>query len=68
MTESQGDGEKVTKQRRDRTVLAFTGAAALLALAVNFGITAFNSHKQKRKKKGLFQVDQMLALNIHIQL
>ncbi|KAF3431110.1 hypothetical protein FNV43_RR25840 [Rhamnella rubrinervis] len=53
MTESQGDSEKVTKHRRDRTVLAFTGAAAVLAVAVNFGIAAFNSHKQKRKKKDL---------------
>ncbi|XP_015894417.2 probable thimet oligopeptidase [Ziziphus jujuba] len=54
MTESQGDGEKMTKQwRRDRTLLTFTGAAALVALAVNFGITAFNSHKQKRKKQDL---------------
>ncbi|KAJ4884179.1 putative thimet oligopeptidase [Raphanus sativus] len=31
----------------------FTGAAGLLGLAVSFAIFAFNSHKQKSKKKGL---------------
>ncbi|KAL5552527.1 hypothetical protein UlMin_039928 [Ulmus minor] len=53
MTESEGNQEKISKQRRDRNLLAFTGAAALLALAVNFGVTAYNSHKQKRKRRDL---------------
>ncbi|XP_041015935.1 probable thimet oligopeptidase [Juglans microcarpa x Juglans regia] len=52
MTESQGTGDKMaTEHKRDRrNVLAFTGAAALLALAVNLAISAFNSHKKKTKK------------------
>lgn len=33
-------------------LVTFTGAAGLLGLAVSFAIFAFNSHKQKSKKKG----------------
>uniref|UniRef100_A0A2P2KF74 Uncharacterized protein n=1 Tax=Rhizophora mucronata TaxID=61149 RepID=A0A2P2KF74_RHIMU len=53
MTESQGDGVKMTKRNRERNLLAFTGAAALLALAVNLAFSAFNSHRKKLKKKDL---------------
>lgn len=54
MTESQGNAVKMSKQKREHGVIAVTGAAALLALAVKLGITAFNSHRKNRKKKGLF--------------
>ncbi|KAG2701842.1 hypothetical protein I3760_06G062600 [Carya illinoinensis] len=52
MTESQGTGDKMATEhkRGRRNVLAFTGAAALLVLAVNLAISAFNSHKKKTKK------------------
>ncbi|KAF5442942.1 hypothetical protein F2P56_035547 [Juglans regia] len=52
MTESQGTADKMaTEHKRDRrNVLALTGAAALLALAVNLAISVFNSHKKKTKK------------------
>lgn len=54
MTESQGNSEKMSKQKRERSLLAVSGAAALLVLAVNLGINAFNSHRKNRKNKGLF--------------
>ncbi|KAM6555594.1 hypothetical protein CsatB_002613 [Cannabis sativa] len=53
MSETQRNDEKMSKHKRDRNLLAFTGGAALLALAVNLGIAAFNSHKQRKKKKDL---------------
>lgn len=54
MTESEGKSEKMaSEQKRDRTnLLALTGTAALLALAVNLAVSAFNSHKKRTKKKG----------------
>jgi thimet oligopeptidase len=52
MAESQGKSEKMAKHKRDRNTLALTGAAALLALAANFAISAFNSHRKKTNKKG----------------
>ncbi|XP_008222033.1 PREDICTED: probable thimet oligopeptidase [Prunus mume] len=53
MTESQGNSEKMSKQKRERSLLAVSGAAALLVLAVNLGINAFNSHRKNRKNKDL---------------
>lgn len=55
MTESEGKSEKMaSEQKRDRTnLLALTGTAALLALAVNLAVSAFNSHKKRTKKKDL---------------
>uniref|UniRef100_A0A2N9FSA7 Peptidase M3A/M3B catalytic domain-containing protein n=1 Tax=Fagus sylvatica TaxID=28930 RepID=A0A2N9FSA7_FAGSY len=53
MAESQGKSEKMAKHKRDRNTLALTGAAALLALAANFAISAFNSHRKKTNKKDL---------------
>ncbi|XP_034201270.1 probable thimet oligopeptidase isoform X2 [Prunus dulcis] len=53
MTESQGNSEKMSKQKRERSLLAVSGAAALLVLAVNLGINAFNSHRNNRKNKDL---------------
>ncbi|XP_031270064.1 probable thimet oligopeptidase [Pistacia vera] len=51
--DSQGNREKMSKQKRDRNLLAFTGATAIAVLAVNFAIAAFNAHKKKQKKKDL---------------
>ncbi|GMH31089.1 hypothetical protein Nepgr_032932 [Nepenthes gracilis] len=45
--------EKMLKQKRERKIIAFTGTAALLAIVVNFAISAFNSYKEKRRKKDL---------------
>ncbi|PON71619.1 Peptidase M3A/M3B [Trema orientale] len=53
MTESEGNREKMPRKKRERNLIAFTGGAALLALAVNIGIAAYNSHKLKKKKKDL---------------
>ncbi|KAG2322155.1 hypothetical protein Bca52824_015368 [Brassica carinata] len=44
---AQGSNPKKLK------LVTFTGAAGLLGLAVSFAVFAFNSHKQKSKKKGL---------------
>lgn len=54
MTEGEGKSKKMaTEEKRDRTnLLALTGTAALLALAVNLVVSAFNSHKKRTKKKG----------------
>lgn len=41
------------KQKRERNLLAFTGATALLAIAINLAITAFNAHRKKNKKRDL---------------
>ncbi|XP_059448669.1 probable thimet oligopeptidase isoform X2 [Corylus avellana] len=55
MTQSERKSEKMaTEQKRDRTnLLALTGTAALVALAVNLAVSAFNSHKRRTKKKDL---------------
>ncbi|XP_027336768.1 probable thimet oligopeptidase isoform X2 [Abrus precatorius] len=54
MTETEGKCEKMDKQKKGVTLLAFTGAAAVLAIAANLAITAVKYHKDKnvRKKKG----------------
>ncbi|KAI9080842.1 hypothetical protein K1719_037151 [Acacia pycnantha] len=41
----------MVKQKRDRNLLAFTGAAAVLAIAVNFAIAAVKHHKEKNRRK-----------------
>lgn len=53
-SESGGKSEKmVNEQKRGRrNVLALTGAAALVALAVNLAISGFNSLKKQTEKKG----------------
>ncbi|XP_044490824.1 probable thimet oligopeptidase isoform X2 [Mangifera indica] len=51
--ESEENREKMSKQKRDRNLLAFTGAAAIAVLAVNFAIAAFNAGRKKHKKKDL---------------
>ncbi|XP_024023972.1 probable thimet oligopeptidase isoform X2 [Morus notabilis] len=53
MAETEGNREKMPKQKGERSVLALTGAAAILVLAVNFGIKVYNSRKQNKKKKDL---------------
>lgn len=51
MTENQSD--KTSKQKRERNLLAFTGAAALAALALSLAISALNSRRKKSNKKDL---------------
>ncbi|XP_011042314.1 PREDICTED: probable thimet oligopeptidase isoform X2 [Populus euphratica] len=51
MTENQSD--KTSKHKRERSLLAFTGAAALAALAVSLAISALNSRRKKSQKKDL---------------
>ncbi|KAK8934603.1 hypothetical protein KSP39_PZI014307 [Platanthera zijinensis] len=41
----------MAKTRRANRILVFTGAAGLVAVAVNLLISAINAHKQKNKKK-----------------
>ncbi|XP_065873653.1 probable thimet oligopeptidase [Euphorbia lathyris] len=55
MADSQGNTEDLTlrRRKRDRNLLALTGAAALLAVTATFAISAFNSHRKKSKKKDL---------------
>ncbi|XP_061974170.1 probable thimet oligopeptidase isoform X1 [Populus nigra] len=49
MTENQSD--KTSKHKRERNLLAFTGAAALAALALSLAISALNFRRKKSKKK-----------------
>ncbi|KAI4336627.1 hypothetical protein L6164_015128 [Bauhinia variegata] len=51
MTERQEKSEKMAKTKRDRNLLAFTGAAAVLALALNLTIAAIKYRKEKNTKK-----------------
>ncbi|KAJ6890258.1 thimet oligopeptidase isoform X1 [Populus alba x Populus x berolinensis] len=51
MTENQSD--KTSKHNRERNLLAFTGAAALAALALSLAISALNSRRKKSNKKDL---------------
>ncbi|CAF2189833.1 unnamed protein product [Brassica napus] len=54
MTENDENDKKMQRSNPTKLKLVtFTGAAGLLGLAVSFAIFAFNSHKQKSKKKGL---------------
>lgn len=50
--ESEGKHGKTSKHRRERNLIALTGATALAVIAVNIAISAFNSHREKHKKKG----------------
>ncbi|KAG4975400.1 hypothetical protein JHK87_032221 [Glycine soja] len=51
MTESEGKGKKMGKEKRRGIILAFTGAAAVLAIAANLAITAIKYQKAKNAKK-----------------
>ena len=52
MAESEGKREKMDKQRKGpRGVIALTGAAAVVAIAVNLAVTAIKYHKEKKAKK-----------------
>ncbi|CAF2186949.1 unnamed protein product [Brassica napus] len=55
MSEDDEGNEKKTQGSNPKKLklVTFTGAAGLLGLAVSFAIFAFNSHKQKSKKKCL---------------
>ncbi|KAL3835648.1 hypothetical protein ACJIZ3_010384 [Penstemon smallii] len=43
--------EKEGKRRERKNLIALTGAAAILAVAVNFAVAALNTHFKNRKKK-----------------
>ncbi|KAL5171186.1 putative thimet oligopeptidase [Glycine soja] len=51
MTESEGKGKKMGQEKRRGIILAFTGAAAVLAIAANLAITAIKYQKAKNAKK-----------------
>nr|VDD01127.1 unnamed protein product [Brassica rapa] len=55
MSEDDEGNDKKTQGSNPKKLklVTFTGAAGLLGLAVSFAIFAFNSHKQKSKKKCL---------------
>ncbi|XP_013733207.1 probable thimet oligopeptidase isoform X1 [Brassica napus] len=55
MSENDEGNDKKTQGSNPKKLklVTFTGAAGLFGLAVSFAIFAFNSHKQKSKKKGL---------------
>lgn len=56
--ESERNSEKMSKQKRERNVLAFTGATALVVIAVNFAITAFKRrHKTKELQGSMVRVN-----------
>lgn len=61
MAETEGNREKMPKQKGERSVLALTGATAILVLAVNFGIKVYNSRKQNKKKKGFVFFSELLV-------
>ncbi|XP_078169956.1 zincin-like metalloproteases family protein isoform X1 [Carex rostrata] len=41
------------KEKKERRILAFTGAAALVAVGLNLLLSAINTHRKNTKKKGL---------------
>ncbi|GAB4829314.1 hypothetical protein Ancab_018984 [Ancistrocladus abbreviatus] len=49
----EGDRQMSKMKSERRKIIAFTGTAALLAIVINFAISAFHSHNQKRRKKDL---------------
>lgn len=52
MTESEGNCEKMAKQKKKGvSLLALTGAAAVIAIAANLAITAIKYRKEKNAKK-----------------
>ena len=63
MTENDENDKKMRRSNLTKLKLVtFTGAAGLLGLAVSFAIFAFNSHKQKSKKKGTLPLSIYLPL------
>lgn len=50
--ESQGNRRKMNRPKRENQLLAFTGAAAVLALAVNLAVSAVRAHRRNRRRKG----------------
>ncbi|KAJ8758908.1 hypothetical protein K2173_002687 [Erythroxylum novogranatense] len=53
MAESEENSEEMVKRKSESRMLAFTGGAAFLALAVSLVVSAFNSYRNKSKKKDL---------------
>ncbi|KAK4380798.1 putative thimet oligopeptidase, partial [Sesamum angolense] len=56
------------KRRERRNLIVLTGAAAVLAVAVNFAFTALNAHIKNRKKKGvaMFFISRILPGDVHV--
>ncbi|KAK7312011.1 hypothetical protein RJT34_10542 [Clitoria ternatea] len=51
MTGSEGKCKKMGKRKKGGSVIVFTGAAAVLAIAANLAITVIKYHKEKNAKK-----------------
>ncbi|CAK8567216.1 unnamed protein product [Lathyrus sativus] len=51
MTENEGKREKMEKLKKGKSMIVFTGTAAVLAIALNLVITAIKHHKDKNSKK-----------------
>lgn len=54
--------DKEKREKRNNRLIALTGGAALLVIAVNFAISAINSRTKNRKKK------EVRGSNVHINL
>lgn len=64
MTENEGKREKMEKLKKGRGMIAFTGTAAVLAIAVNLVIAAVKHQKEKNaKKKGTHSFQLLNSLS-----
>ncbi|KAL0385411.1 UNVERIFIED_CONTAM: putative thimet oligopeptidase [Sesamum radiatum] len=56
------------KRRERRNLIVLTGAAAVLAVAVNFAFTALNTHIKNRKKKGvaMFFISRIVLGDVYV--
>ncbi|GAU16623.1 hypothetical protein TSUD_233760 [Trifolium subterraneum] len=63
MTENEGKREKMENIKKTRGIIAFTGTAAVLAIAVNLVITAIKHQKGKNAKK-----KDLVGSNVRVNL
>ncbi|XP_030449425.1 probable thimet oligopeptidase [Syzygium oleosum] len=61
--EGQGDRARTSKPKRENQLLAFTGAAAALALAANLAVSAVRAHRRNRRRKDLRGSDVRVGLS-----
>ncbi|KAK4763660.1 hypothetical protein SAY87_013098 [Trapa incisa] len=61
--ESQGNGERVNRSRRQRQILVHTGAAGLVAVAASLAISAIKSYRKNRERKDLLGSDVRINLS-----
>lgn len=67
MTENEGKRDKMEKLKKGKSMIVFTGTAAVLAIAVNLVITAVKHHKDKNsKKKGTIPLFSSISSSICI--